>query len=259
MAGIHCGLAGSGDGYITVFLTLAANTNNYTLNTAKVPNYVPGITRAVLTINSGVVVGGGTSGVALTVDTSWNARDKVEIVNLGTVSGFGGEGGFVASLSQVLGGIEDMKNGAPGGTALSVARPVAVTNSGVIQGGGGGGGVSAFNALGDGTSGNYYAQGGGGAGTNPGAAGGRGNAGENISAPAQNGTATAGGSGGVDLVGSRGGNGGAPGQPGQNGTGANQGGTSYSPPGNGGAAGNAVVGNSNITWVAMGTRLGPIA
>lgn len=252
MAGIHCGLAGSGDGYITVFLTIAGDTNNYVLNTAKVPTYVAGATRVVLTVNAGVTVGGGSSGAAFTVDTSWASLDKVEVVNNGKIIGFGGAGGTGSTAPAGT-------NGSPGGTALVASRPVRFTNNGQLLGGGGGGGASAFDGYIDPYYSGYFecVSGGGGAGVNPGSAASAGAG--NISQPASNGSPTNGGAGAVGgSLGYTGGAGGNPGQAGQSGTGSPQY-NNYRPPGTGGAAGFYVQGNTNVTWVANGTRLGNVA
>ena len=108
----------------------------------------------------------------------------------------------------------------------------------VHNGGGGGGGK--------GTTTTTYAGGGGGGGAgNIVGAGGAGGAGaDNNGSSGSNGTSTAGGGGGTYNSG----NGGALGAAGTAGAGSN--------PGNGGDAGNYINGNSNVTWVAVGTVAG---
>lgn len=269
MAAIHNMLAASGDGFITVFLTIAANVNNYVLNTAKVANYIPGATRVVLTINPGVTVGG--SGTALTVDGSWHERDKLQIINNGDIIGAGGSGGASITNSLMPANMQAYA-GASGSNALLVSagagRPkVEVQNLGTIAGGGGGGGASGgyvyIGNNGDGSDfvASYGAPcpGGGGAGVAPGGGGG-GNWGAHISGSGevmtspQSGSRSAGGAGSYTSVFS-GGTGGALGQPGGAGFGDGNAASAQS----GGAGGYAVIGNASITWVATGTRLGAIA
>ncbi|MBI3453382.1 MAG: hypothetical protein HY057_11270 [Rhodospirillales bacterium] len=110
--------------------------------------------------------------------------------------------------------------GGSGGPALKAQAALVIDNQGTVGGGGGGGGGAV--SVGGG--------GGGGAGR---IAGGNGA------------TLTVGGSASGPS-----GNGGDLGQPGQ----ASQDGNNIS----GGNAGAAVVGNANVTWLATGTRLGPI-
>lgn len=124
--------------------------------------------------------------------------------------------------------------GAPGQAGLDVGPSsgitFSITNNGTIAGGGGGGGA--------GYKSGFEAGGGGGAGSPAGSATGAGSPGA--------GTLTAGGGGGANYT-AVGGAGGAPGDSGVGGD--------YTL---GGAGGPAVIGNSKITWIATGTRLGPI-
>lgn len=244
---------------VQIALTLSANTANYTLNTAKVSGlgYVAGSTDVTLTINSGVFVSSASTGsYAFTVDTSWNAGDSVTIVNNGTIVGRGGNGGDSACCG--------VNNGFSGGPALQVSRATSINNgSGRIAGGGGGGGTGFGNFINC-----IFCKGQppcscgticlGGAGGGGGIGGSTGGAGSNCtggsSNPGGNGTLTAAGGGGTtpgysNSAGAGGGYGSA------GGNGANSGGTG----GSGGAAGAAVVGNSNITWIATGTRNGSIS
>lgn len=196
---------------VIVNITIAANTNDYVLDTTKVAGYIAGITNVTLTINSGVVVGSAsTSGTGLTVQ-GFTTGDRISIINNGYIVGAGGNG-----------------NGGAGGRAMLISFATSITNNGTIGGGGGaGGGTQAYSY----SSGGYppstiyvaAVTGGGGAGSVAGSPGG---------------SLTAGGGGG--------GGGGALGAAGGSSTWG------------GGAAGIAVSGNSLITWVATGTRLGAI-
>lgn len=118
------------------------------------------------------------------------------------------------------GGASPSGAGKAGGPAMRALAAISITNNGTIGGGGGGGGAGPIFG------------GGGGQGYSGGGAGGGAGAGTKT-APGAGGSG--GGSGGVLGAGGVAGSVGA-----------------------GGAAGAAVVGNANITWVATGTRLGPI-
>jgi len=113
----------------------------------------------------------------------------------------------------------------------------------VHNGGGGGGGG------GKGTTTTTYAGGGGGGGggTVPGTGGAGGGGANNNGVAGSSGSASAGGAGGVYDSG----NGGALGSAGTGGAGSN--------PGSGGAAGYYIIGNSYVTWTAIGTVLGQSA
>lgn len=258
---------------LQVNITISPNQTNYVLNTAKAAGYVAGITDVTVTINSGVYVSSSSTGVyALDVDTSWATGDTVTIVNNGFIIGMGGNGGSGRSISGTTG--SGGSNGAPGGPALRAQRPIILLNYGTIGGGGGGG---AGGASGNGTTvttgpkwdvsyvpdTNGGSGGGGGrSGTTNSVGGGGGSAsGMTYNYPGYagaSGTVTAAGAGGV-RTGGAGGSGG--------GWGASGGGS----PNNGsistvraaatspGAGGAAINGNTNITWVATGTRLGAIS
>lgn len=249
-------------------LTISANTNNYVLNTAKVAGYVAGVSDVILTINAGVTVSSSSTGLhALDVDTSWAAGDSVTIINNGTITGRGGDGGRGSGSSAVA------ASGGAGGPALRAQRPVSITNNGTIGGGGGGGGGGAarlFTAVDKMTTYYYYTGGGGGGGGAGGATGGA--AGETTNTPISrnaaagnaSGLTTAGG-GGVGAIttgtaggtGGNGGSGGGLGAAGASGTAGSRNAAAGGPQ-SGGAGGAAVAGNGNITWVATGTRLGAI-
>lgn len=168
----------------------------------------------------------------------------VYIVNNGRIGGHGGS------------------RNSRGGTGIYTRRKITVTNNGTIFGGGGGGGdggdatICAYSSCsigrggGGGVGGGYvlvasayqYRQ-----------AGGVGNQGSNDSIPGVN-----------AASGGRGGDGGAIGLAGQSGSSGSTSGTSepgspsYSTPGTGGPAGYYVDGNSFVTWIATGTRLGNV-
>ncbi len=245
---------------VTANITISSNTSNYVLNTAKVTGYVAGKTDVTLTINSGVFVSSSSTGsYALTVDTSWSTGDTLTIINNGTIIGRGGTGGN----SRIN---ESSLPGSSGGPALLVQRATSINNLNRISGGGGGGGAGQ-------SCGTFmYPTGGSGGGgigvsdaspTPPSAGYGRGGTGTA-------GTLTSAGSGGspqyaeistksgsYTFNSGAGGNGGTHGSSGSRGGDASGSGV-YSA-GNGGAGGAAVVGNSNITWVATGTRNGSIS
>lgn len=260
---------------VTASATITSNTNNYTLNTAQAPGYSAGTTDMTLTINPGVYVSSSSTGsYALTVDTSWSPGDTVTIVNNGVVVGRGGNGGD--GRKWVLNGkeIAVYAPGTPGtaaGPALLTQRAVSINNaSGRIAGGGGGGGAGGAIP----TNQSYgIGENGGGGGIGNGSGGSRS---ITINDPyangvsGGNGTLTAAGAGGfspytppVDknpagwLSGVPGGNGGSYGSTGLTGYGWNN---QTAQSGNyvGGSGGAAVAGNSNITWIATGTRNGAI-
>ena len=211
------------------------------------------------TINSGVQITSNSTGTpALTISGSFPGG--VALVNNGAIYGRGGNAGNGgASFNN---NVQDGNPGSAGGTALSASVAAAVTNNGTIAGGGGGGGggAGAFLFLYEGNYALGGGGGGGGAGVSSGGSGGGGQSGGGY--PGGPGALTSAGGGGGGGVGpgnvtafplNSGGNGGGNGAAGSNGV-------SRSPRtgGAGGAAGAAVSGNANITWVAFGTRLGPI-
>lgn len=255
MAGIHNALAGSGDGYISLALTISSNTSNYVLDTSKVAGYVPGRTRLTLTVASGVQISSASAASpAFRVDSSWQPGDLIEVVNNGSIGGAGGAGGAGSAPqgdSVMIGSPTPpaAASGSPGGSGLEVQFPTSVRNNGTIGGGGGGGGGSRGWNEG---SGSYILYGG-----YPGGTGGT------IFTAAEQGYSCY-----ADTPGHRlwpakryithfSGGGGPAGQGGQAGE-DNSSAPSGAPHGAGGAAGAAVVGNSNITWLATGTRIGPI-
>lgn len=243
--------------------TISSNQTNANLRTLAVNAGWNQSSKVVATIGSGVYISSnGTGTPALTVNGSFPGG--VELVNNGLIIGMGGAGGKAARLGTV---------GSAGGLALSVASAVAVRNNGTIGGGGGGGGGGAYGLIentnkgGTVISAQYYHGSGGGGGRSGAAAnsagggqgtaasgwsnyyGGAGNAGTYLSAGA-------GGSRSYPTymgLGGTGGDWGAAGTNGANASSNNAGGAT-----GGGSAGGAVSGNSNITWLATGTRLGAI-
>ena len=146
------------------------------------------------------------------------------------IAGCGGASGSYA-YSTVPGG-----NGGNGGTAISVATPITITNNSIIYGGGGGGG-------------------GGGASTTSNSQGGQGGYGAGMYIAGTYALGLTGFSPSTTPVtgGGAGGYGGAAGTSGNAGLAAT---VPSQPPGAGGAAGAAVVGNSYITWSTLGTVTG---
>lgn len=231
---------------VTANLTISSDTANYTLNTAKVTGYSAGKTDVTLTINSGIFVYSASTGsYAFTVDNSWTTGDTITIVNNGVIQGRGGNGGNASSGA-----------GNSGGPALNVQRATSINNGNRIAGGGGGGGAGAayYQTYKFGTV-EERVGGGGGGGLGISTGGSRAfDVQGQPSGVGGNGTLTSAGSGGAASQGSTiagaGGSGGSYGSSGSNGLASG---------GSGGAGGAAVVGNSNITWIATGTRNGSIS
>ena len=230
-----------------------------------------GTASLLATIPAGNLIQASSTGVyALTINGSFPAG--VTLVNNGTIEGRGGDGGtggaaFNSSASPAA-------PGTGGGPALLVSVASTINNaSGVISGGGGGGGGGASISIGYGKGGRYpVGGGGGGGGIGISLAGAGGSAsGGAVNYPGGVGTAgtliangTGGGGGYFPSGGAYGGAGGAGGSYGS--SGASGGGSGYSTGaipyygalGAGGAAGTCLSGNSNITWIATGTRYGAI-
>lgn len=231
---------GASKSRVTVNLVISTNTQNYDVFVNRGSSYVAGNTDVILTINSGVFLGATSTGVyALVVSSSFNVGDTVTIINNGTILGCGGGGG--AGSTGGGGG------GGGGGNTMQISRATSITNNGVIASGGGGGGGGGGGQTGSGkfAVARQGGGGGGGAGYLSGGGGGpNGGAGSTTGGGAGGGGQTNAGSGGV---------GGGRGANGASGTGGNVAGG-----GPGGVAGFYVVGNSNVTWVATGTRIGRV-
>jgi Phage tail fibre adhesin Gp38 len=243
-----------GTNYAQAFsLTVSSNTTGYNLRSAlvsagwnqTVPVYV------VCTINSNVYVGSdSTSNPAFDMGGTFPAGSLLKLVNNGYILGRGGSGGTGGTTSS-----NPATAGGGGGGALSVTWPMRVENNNIIAGGGGGGGGGGLNRVdnprgeNDPQTYSYYSGGGGGgAGYRFGPGGG------GQSASGSNGTDGYGGGGSGGSSGTTGGAGGSNGNAGGSGSGGNITGGAA-----GGGAGYAVSGNSNITWLATGTRTGGIS
>jgi hypothetical protein len=219
--------------------TISSDTTNGNLRTLAVNAGWNQTSKVVATISAGIYVSSNSTGTpGLTISGSFPGG--VELINNGFIIGMGGGGGNGGGPFQTLTG------GASGGTALSVSTAVSITNNGTVGGGGGGGGGQASYNGPSGCCGTpiYGGAGGGGGRTgrtnSSGGAGAMGNAvtGYAVASSGTSGTAAAAGSGSASGGGW-----------------GSSGGTSGAA---GGAGGAATLGNSNITWVVTGTRLGAL-
>lgn len=204
----------------------------------------------LLATNSAILSSNSTATAALTISGSF--PNGVSFINNSYILGMGGRGGDTTSV------------GSAGGPALLVASAATVTNNGTLAGGGGGGGAGVYWAW------NGFSRsmaGSGGASGLTAAAGGlnpsSGVGGSAYPSSDSNGDGiyeTPGASfnwgwgGRLSSPGGRGGNWGSAGDAG----GTVDGNYNYSGYA-GGAGGAAVSGNSNVTWVATGTRYGALA
>jgi len=243
--------------------TISSNQTNANLRSLAVAAGWNQASKVVATINGGIYISSNSTGTpALTINGSFPGG--VDLINNGIIVGMGGNGGAGAVTNE-----SGAVSGGAGGLGLSVSSAVSITNNGTIAGGGGGGGGGAsvyftsgddaYRANGGGggggrssnaanSSGGYSGSGGG---TTPGAAGGSGT------------VSSAGGGGGrQNAVGGvfsgLGGGGGGWGSAGSSGSSASPSNYTYFGGAGGGGGGGSVSGNSNITWVATGTRLGSI-
>jgi len=234
---------------------VASNTDNANLRTLALNAGWGGTSKVIATLNSGRYFSSTAVGTAaLTIDGSW--PNGVEFINNGTVVGDGGNGG--GSGNYAYGGA-----GGTGGLALLIQSAVSVRNNGTIAGGGGGGGGGGGNRSND--KFNTPVSGGGGGGGRSGLTNSSGG-GPNGGAGTINGQGS-GGAGGSHTItpdsGTQtvyGGSGGSGGGWGANGGGgaAGYGFMSGRAGGGGGSAGAATSGQSNVTWLATGTRLGSL-
>jgi hypothetical protein len=239
MAAIHNALAGA-SGPSDFLFTISSNQTNANLRSLAVSSGWDQGVKVIATINAGIYVSSNSTGTpGLTINGSFPGG--VELVNNGFIIGMGGTGGAPGNNQGTFGG-----PGGTGGLALSVSSAVTINNgSGTIGGGGGGGGAggSAFDPC--------NGWGGGGSG-----GGGRSGAAANAPGGGNGGAGTVSGAG----AGGPGGGGGGNGGPGGNwGSGGSPGNNAQNSAGPGGGGGGAVSGNSNITWIAFGTRLGGIS
>ncbi len=227
-----------------VLIIIGADTFNLNLYDAFVAEYgAPLATQTVeFLILPDVKIGStSTTSPAVRTGSSWPSGIMLSLVNQGKILGKGGQGAEPGAYF-VGGSIFD---GESGGGALLAEAPLAVDNADGLIASGGGAGGTAFH-----TSPSYEACGGAGAGF-PAGIGGVGGGPWIPSAPGADATETTGGPGG-NYSSAQGGDGGDLGMPGT----AATGGSLIN--GAGGLAGNAVEGDSFITWVATGTRIGPI-
>jgi hypothetical protein len=250
--------------------TISSNQTNANLRTLAVNAGWNQSLKVVCTINSGIFVSSNSTGTpALTVNGSF--PNGVELINNGNIVGRGGNGGVGGGLNLTT--PVSGSAGASGGLALSVSSALTFNNAGTVAGGGGGGGGgrAIHTSLKKGSS---VAGGGGGGGgrssqTNSnGGAGGTATGGNFANSPGSAGgsgtsnSAGGGGAGGVtdDCSGAPGGAGGGWGASGATGSSSTTGTASTTHgPFSGGSAGAAISGNSNITYIATGTRLGAIS
>lgn len=242
--------------------TISSNQTNANLRTLAVNAGWNETSQVVATISGGVYLSSNSTGTpALTVSGSFPGG--VTLINNGFIIGMGGAGGRGA-YNTVAGG--------SGGTALSASSAITITNNGTIGGGGGGGQGAPASYLYDSKgSGSVKGPGGGGGRSSNfnSAAGANGDAvpgyGPFVYDPAYNataGTVSAAGGGGSSSASYPqrvyGGTGGGWGEGGGGWSGTTISGWDVSYPAAAGGGGAAVSGNSNITWVATGTRLGAI-
>ena len=274
--GVASGAISMSDGYgksNEFSFSITSNQTNANLRTLAVNAGWDQSIAVVATINSGVRMTSNTVGTpGLTINGAWPGG--IELVNNGTIVGRGGNGGNGGNGGTANNSTYDSTNGSAGsagGLALTISVPVSIRNNGTIAGGGGGGGGGGGYAINVGSSKdeNWFKYGGGGGGggqsSSTNSSGGAGGPSNYLSGSA-GGTGTfsaagnygAGGTGGTTFGqstrGGAGGGWGSAGGPGSRyftGTNAKLGGA-------GGAAGAATSGQANVTWLATGTRLGPL-
>jgi hypothetical protein len=215
----------------------------------------------LVAINDAIISSNTTATPALTISASFPAG--VTLINNGTIVGMGGAG--AVADDSFFSAFYYGTNGYPGGHALSTATALTIENNGTIAGGGGGGGAG--NTFSNAEVYNAATSGGGGgrSGLTNSAGGGSAFIPVEGWVPSYgtNGTFSAPGVGTDDdpYYNHYAGVGGDWGQPGQNGTShsetwkASFGSVGPRP---GGAGGNAVVGNSYVTWAATGARYGAL-
>lgn len=227
---------------------VAVSINNFNLRTKHdqtFPDAVSGDTVTAI-INSGVIVGSTSRSTPAFTVGSWPAGVTVNVVVNGRIQGCagdGGRGGYYFDDGPSAAETVVPIAGTSGGTALKTGRAIGLSGSGKVWGGAGGGGGGAayiapvgFESTGGG--------GGGGQGQKPGKGGVKradGNAGTagTTEAPGRGGAGTRTGKGGGD--------GGAEGQAGQAGRDADFPTQPYQFGAAGGAAGNAIDGDSFVT------------
>ena len=228
--------------------SITSNQTNANLRTLAVNAGWDQSTKVVATLNGALYLSSNSVGTpGLTINGSFPGG--VEFVNNGTVVGDGGNGG--------VGSTNPGGHGSAGGLALLVQTAVSIRNNGTIAGGGGGGGGGRGGFSNTNDKYTYYSGGGGGGGrsglTNSSGGSPNGNAGT-VNSLGTGGGGGGGGAGGPAIAAAPGNNGGDWGAAGV--SGGYQYGSSRN--GNGGAGGGSLSGNSYVTWLATGTRLGSI-
>ena len=261
--------------------TISTNQSNANLRTLAVNAGWNQSSKVVATINAGVYVSASSTGSdGLTINGAWPGG--VDLINNGFITGMGGVGGTggQATFAGAPGNQGKRgSDGSPGGRALLVSSAVTITNNGTIGGGGGegGGGTVSLSVYPGGECAVYNWRGGGGGGggrtgaTNSGGgAGGTTEVGGGSNGNAGSaGTNSGGGAGGAGKTSpgacgpafsGAGGTGGTWGSSGAaGGTAASFTGFNQSGSAGGGGAGACISGNSNITYITTGTRLGSIS
>ena len=241
--------------------TISSNQTNANLRTLAINAGWNQSSKLVATINSGVYISSNSTGTpALTVSGSFPGG--VSLINGGVIVGMGSNGRNGSTNTPDTGSTS-------GGLALSVSSAISITNNNIIAGGGGGGGGGG--SVGSSVKGTpIYNPGGGGGGGQSSQFNSSGGTGLFADPAYSGGAGTISGAGGGGPGntayggGSRSGNGGAGGSWGSTGSsGSNATGGGGVPvtsgPSSGLSGGGAVSGNSNITWVAFGTRYGGIS
>jgi hypothetical protein len=253
-----CGASGTLSGSFTsqsctnTPVTISSSTNNFNLWNHLVSNGWSNSGQSgtwIVSIASGVVIGSTSTGTPAFDTGTFPAGSALQLTNNGTIAGRGGAGG-AGSATCVSGSA-----GGAGGPGLQARIATTLANDGSIRGGGGGGG-------GGGGDSRFVSVGGGGGGAGAGLTANSGGVGGSAPYPG-----IAGGSSGLNAAGAGGaatnapagivvGAGGAGGGPGLGGS--SGGGSTCAGGGAAGAAGSAVLGNSFITWSAVGDRRGPL-
>jgi len=218
-----------------------AGGTNVDLRSAAITAGWGGVSGVIAT-NTGIIQSSSTGTAALTVSGSF--PNGVQLINNSTVVGCGGTGGTGAAY------LVSGTTGNTGGIAILASVAVSITNNGTFAGGGGGGGGGGPATAQKGSATGGGGGGGGGTGFGSGGAGGTGT--NQSGSPGSPGTSSAGGAGGI---GGLSGGGFRAGSGGDGGAYASTGASGQVAGGSGGAC---TSGNSNITWLVTGTRLGAL-
>jgi hypothetical protein len=259
-----------------VGITISSDQANITLRTIADNAGYSGTGPVTITINAGVNVYSTSPTTAAIVTGSFSSGTIVTLINRGYISGAGGTGG---TGYRDYAGSSTPTAPTDGGTALDATGVSGFTlkvdnTGGVIRGGGGGGGYGGGSSTLDNETFDCRSGGGGGGG-GQGYSGGSGGGGGSIAgtppgwADGYPGSASAAGAGGTGTTNNNGIKAGDGGAGGAWGTAGSSGSDPENPQGpntitstgagGGGAGGNSVTGNSNITWLATGTRTGSIS